>query len=281
MNRISALMVSGILVLLQVTAKAQLQNDDSIGTKTIAPYRLTVSYNKTSNLIFPFAIKSVDRGSAAVLVQKAKGIENILQVKAGQQNFSQTNLSIVTGDGHFYSFVVDYAEEPYALNISFFKDTTAKKTNAFLSDVTIDEEAMIVLAENVNRQNRFLHKRTSQQKMRLSLESIYVHPNSMWFTLQLKNKSLIHYKPDYVHFFIRDRKRAKRTAVQENELQPIYTSNAGIIEGQSADKFILAFPPFTISKSKELVIQVTEQNGGRSLLLPVKYRTILKARLLQ
>ncbi|MFT3749150.1 MAG: conjugative transposon protein TraN [Agriterribacter sp.] len=281
MNRISAAVVSGILVLLQFTAKAQLQNDDSIRTKTIEPYRLTVSYNKTSNLIFPFAIKSVDRGSAAVLVQKAKGVENILQIKAGQQNFTQTNLSIVTGDGHFYSLIVDYADDPYVLNIFFFKDTAAKKTNAFLSDTPVDEEAMKILAENVDRQKRFLHTRTSQQKMRLSLESIYVHPQTMWFTLQLENKSLINYNPDHVRFFIRDRKRAKRTAVQENELQSVYTSNPSIIEGQSTGKFIVAFAPFTISTSKELIIQVTEQHGGRSLFLPVKYKAILKARLLQ
>ena len=46
--------------------------------KSIASYHMNVSFEKTSNLIFPAAIKSVDRGSEAVLAQKAPGVENIL-----------------------------------------------------------------------------------------------------------------------------------------------------------------------------------------------------------
>ena len=49
---------------------------------SIEPYSLQIGINKTTNLIFPYEIKSVDRGSRDVLVQKAKGIENVLQVKA-------------------------------------------------------------------------------------------------------------------------------------------------------------------------------------------------------
>lgn len=279
MNKIRVVMVTGILCTLQLISKAQI-TDSAVRAAIIKPYDIAIGYYKTSNLIFPFAIKSVDRGSAAVLVQKAKGVENILQVKAGQQNFNQTNLSVVTGDGHFYSFIVDYADEPATLNVSFLKDT-AKITNAFLSDISLDEATMKILAEEVRSQKYFLHGSTREQKMRLSLKSIYLNPQTMWFTLQVRNKSLINYRPGYIRFFIRDRKRTKRTAVQENELQPDYQGETGIIAGQSSSKFILAFTPFTIPKSKELIIQVTEQNGGRSLLLPVKYKTILKAKLLQ
>ncbi|HEY9256658.1 DUF4138 domain-containing protein, partial [Chitinophaga sp.] len=51
----------------------------------IEPMRLQVAYSKTSNIIFPFAISSVDRGSRDLMVQKAKGVKNILQVKAGKE----------------------------------------------------------------------------------------------------------------------------------------------------------------------------------------------------
>ena len=69
--------------------------------KSIAPYRIEIGYVKTSNLIFPSAIKSVDRGSSWVLAQKAPGVENILQIKAAQPNFKETNVTVVTADGHF------------------------------------------------------------------------------------------------------------------------------------------------------------------------------------
>lgn len=280
MNSIRVGMVIGILCIIQLISKAQ-TTDSAIQAIIIKPYHITIGYDKTSNLIFPFAIKSVDRGSAAMLAQKAKGVENILQIKAGWQHFKQTNLSVVTGDARFYSFIVDYADDPSALNIYFSADTSNKKQTASLSDMPIDELAIKALAEQVKEQKTFLHKSDQEQKMRLSLSSIYLGQQTMWFTLQLENSSLIEYQPDYVRFFIRDRKKAKRTAIQENELQPLYSDTGSIIAGQSSGEALLAFPPFTISRTKELIIQVAEKGGGRSLLLPVKYKSILKARLLQ
>ena len=58
------------------------------------------------------------------------------------------------------------------------------------------------------------------QKMHLALKSIYLRGDAMWFNLHLKNKSLIGYTPYSTRFIIRDKKRSKRSAIQEIELQP-------------------------------------------------------------
>lgn len=279
MKKISVVLIT-VLLFFQLTIRAQML-DNLIRVEEIKSYHIAITYDKTSNLIFPFAIKSVDRGSAAVLVQKAKGVENILQIKAGWQHFKQTNLSVVTGDARFYSFIVDYADEPSSLNFSFSADTANIRQTVFLSDAPLDESAMKALVEKVKKQEPFLYKSDQQQKIRLSLNGIYLAQQTMWFSLQLENSSLIQYTPDYVRFFVRDRKKAKRTAIQEIELQPLYNNAGSIISGQSSGEILLAFPPFTIPATKELIIQVSERNGARSLLLPVKYKTILKARLLQ
>src|SRR6478752_7349302 len=78
---------------------------------------LAITYNKTTNLIFPFSVQCIDRGSKDILVQQPKGTENIVQVKADKPNFTQTNLSVITIDGKLYSFMVDYASQPSQLNI--------------------------------------------------------------------------------------------------------------------------------------------------------------------
>ncbi|MEO8172835.1 MAG: DUF4138 domain-containing protein, partial [Sediminibacterium sp.] len=65
----------------------------------IEPYRLEITANKTTNLVFPASILSIDRGSQDVIVQKAAGVENILRVKADTKAFAETNLSIITSDG--------------------------------------------------------------------------------------------------------------------------------------------------------------------------------------
>ena len=96
------LLVMGFLLLLTISAFAQ-QTDKNRLSK-IEPDSLTIVYSKTTNIVFPYAIKSVDRGSQDILVQKAKGLENMLMIKAAQKGFSQTNLTVVTADGKLYSF---------------------------------------------------------------------------------------------------------------------------------------------------------------------------------
>src|SRR4026208_1556513 len=76
------------------------------------PVSLGISKDKTTSLIFPFAIRPVDRGTKDVLVQPVKEADNILLVKAATENFAETNLSIVTDDGSVYSFVLNFDNRP-------------------------------------------------------------------------------------------------------------------------------------------------------------------------
>src|SRR6478609_7705688 len=85
---------------------------------------LEITFNKTSSIIFPAVIKSVDRGSRDILAQKAKGVGNVLQLKAGKENFSETNLTVITGDGVLHQFTINYSGQPISLtfNISAYED---------------------------------------------------------------------------------------------------------------------------------------------------------------
>lgn len=73
---------------------------------------LAITTDKTITLIFPFPVRHVDRGTKEVLVQPVKEADNILLVKAASKNFSETNLSVVTGDGEVYCFPVNYSINP-------------------------------------------------------------------------------------------------------------------------------------------------------------------------
>src|SRR5690554_7188637 len=102
-----------------VTSFAQ----DSANAKTplalgkIEPYRMEVTYDKTSHLIFPTAIRYVDLGSEYLIAGKAEDAENVLRVKASVREFeAETNFSVITNDGRFYSFNVYYSSYPDALS---------------------------------------------------------------------------------------------------------------------------------------------------------------------
>ena len=262
------IIVLTVLASLSFAAKAQ---------KVIAPYHIVISYNKTSNIIFPYAIESVDKGSASVLAQKAKGVDNILQIKAGVQDFAATNLSVVTADGKFYSFLVDYADEPTALNISFASDSM----KAIVESKVIDEATFNNIAGGLKHARPFMHRQTREQKILFGLQGVYLTHDVMCFRFRLRNHSHVAYTPDYIRFFIRDKKRGKRTAVQETELKPLYATSIQTIDGLQADTPVFAFMPFTISGKQELVVQAGEKNGGRDLELHISHRKLLKAKTLQ
>lgn len=263
------------LLLLQFNVSAQ--GDAALQPQSIRPYAVAIGYNKTSNLIFPYSIKSVDRGSPDVLVQKAKGVDNILQVKAGNRDFPETNLTVVTADGRFYSFLVDYTVQPAILNLSFEQTSMG---NVLLKDQPVNEAAFQVAATTIKSKRHFLHVHIHSQKMELSLQSIYLKDGLMYLDLKLKNKSLVSYTPENTRFFLRDRKRAKRTAVQETEIIPSYHDPAEVVTGHGSKSIVLAFRPFTLPSTRELIIKVDEQQGGRGLKLRVSHNILLKARLL-
>jgi conjugative transposon TraN protein len=245
----------------------------------LEPYPLKITVNKTTNIIFPYAIKSVDRGSVNVLAQKAKGVENILLVKANKENFSQTNLSVVTADGKLYSFLLDYINNPTAINISFLPDTINAANfdygNKIYNAASIEQDAKTI-SEDKSKTDAVSDHRYG---MTVSLDGIYIRSEVVFFRLEIVNKSNIDYDIDMLKFFIRDEKKAKRTASQEIEIHPIYAlGNTTMIQGDRKNELVFALPKFTIPDKKYLSVQVTEKNGGRNLQLRIANRKIIKAK---
>ena len=282
MKRISAVIVTGICLLFMSAAAYSQKHTETLKTTIIEPYPLTVTFNKTTNLIFPYAIKSVDRGSPDVLAQKAKGVENILLVKAGRENFKETNLSVITADGKLYSFLLCYSTNPPLLNISFTKDTVVEKAN-WLTKSENNEAQIEQTAEKVAGEKRMLHGiKDKKNNMRFRLNGLYINSDILFFQVELSNRSNIAYDIDMFRFFIKDEKKYKRTASQEIELQPlcVYGDTSSVKE-QTKNILAFALPKFTIPDKKYLLIQLMERNGGRHLSLDVHNRTILKAKPLE
>ncbi|MBS1975309.1 MAG: DUF4138 domain-containing protein, partial [Bacteroidetes bacterium] len=179
----------------------------------IGCYPFTVTVNKTSNIIFPYAIRSVDRGSIDILVQKAGGTENVLQLKAAKEHFPLTTLSVITADGKLYPFLVSYDSMPQVFNLSFVQGVG--KPYVMLSDETEDASTLENDADTILNKPSFLNRHKSSMQMELALKSIYIKDSLLWFHFRVSNRSLVPFEPAYLHFFIRDRFKAKRTAVQQ------------------------------------------------------------------
>ncbi len=83
----------------------------------VPPHGLEVTYDKTVHVIFPAEVRYVDLGSPDLIAGKADGAENVIRVKATVRNFpNETNMSVITEGGSFYTFNVNVAK-PLLLNV--------------------------------------------------------------------------------------------------------------------------------------------------------------------
>lgn len=247
--------------------------------ETIKPYPLTITTNKTTNLIFPYNIRSVDRGSREVLVQKAKGVENILQLKAAVETMAETNLTVITADGKLYSFLLRYVPDPVALNFSFGKRNVSEIA---FGPENPNEGALRKYAQvALGKKKRLYGVKGQRYGIKLRLDGLFVKGNVMYYRFKMENTSHIRYDIDQLRFFIRDGKKAKRTTYQEIEMSPLYTyKSTSAIEGQSGLTIVVALPKRTLPNQKHLAVQLMEDHGGRHLELKIKNRKLMRATVL-
>jgi len=107
---------------------------------------------------------------------------------------------------------------------------------------------------------------------------IYIKDDVVYYQLNLQNKSPIDYDINFLRFYVRDKKKAKRTAVQEAEITPVYVAgNTSTVKANTHNSIVVALSKFTIPDAKYLAIEIGEKSGGRNLLMKVNNRKIIKA----
>jgi conjugative transposon TraN protein len=236
--------------------------------------RIDITFSKTTSIVFQYPIVNVDRGSDDVIAQKVKEVENTLQVKAARRDFPETNLTVITADGKLHHFYVNYSDHPdrqtFSLNTNSIVDFTSG-VNLILYERKVDK----ILARAVNGSRR----RDAKFGIKFSLNEIYIDEDEIFYDITIRNKSNIRYDIQSMRFFIRDRKRVKRTVAQEIELVKSYVSaDISRVSGHGSLRVVYVLKKFTIPDAKSLDIELFEKNGGRNLKLRIDNQRIVKAK---
>jgi conjugative transposon TraN protein len=231
---------------------------------SIAQTSLCVTTDKTTSLVFPFAIKYVDRGNQSVLAQQVKDAPTILLVKAAAKNFGETNLSVVTDDGSVYSFAVCYDVSPAVM--VYYLPINNKASTAMYANAILDNKKSV--------------KKINDHKGETDAEviGIYVKNDVMFYQVRINNNSPIDYAIDLIRFYIRDKKKSKRTAVQDIDLKPLHTvGNITNVKSNTTSTMVFALEKFTVPDAKYMALQINEKNGGRHFSMRIKNKKIMKA----
>lgn len=261
--------------------------------RMIPPYALEVTFYKTVHIIFPSAIKYVDLGSADIIAGKADGSENVLRVKAALRDFSrETNLAVITEDGSYYTYNVKYADEPVKLNIEmkdFLHDGEAvnrpnNSQEVYLKELGSESPLLVrLIMKSIHKDDKRLVKHIGCKRFGIQyiLKGIYTHNGLLYFHTELKNSSNVPFTVDFVSFKVVDRKVAKRTAIQEQEIVPLRAYNyVTEIGGKSRERTVFTLPKFTLPDDKQLVVEINEQNGGRHQQFTVTNAELVRARVI-
>uniref|UniRef100_UPI0028A1471E DUF4138 domain-containing protein n=1 Tax=Chryseobacterium sp. TaxID=1871047 RepID=UPI0028A1471E len=158
---------SNVIILLMLFAgRAFAQEYDSVKTHVsleeakLNPFRMQVTYSKTSHLIFPSPIRYVDLGSELLVASKAEPIGNVLRIKSAVRDFEEeTNFSVITEDGKFYSFDVFYSAYPDVLSYDLLKMQRSNErqysTDVLFEDLSGSSSSLTeLIMENLYRKSR-------------------------------------------------------------------------------------------------------------------------------
>lgn len=287
-----------ILLIGAVSLKAQLSTGDLYqgmsktvpDGRVVLPYGLSVTYDKTVHLIFPAQIRYVDLGSSNIIAGKADDAENVLRVKAAVRDFeTETNLSVICNDGSFYAFNVKYADEPERLNIEM-KDflhsgrmnLPSNKQDIYFKELGNESPVLVQLIMKTiwqNNKREINHIGSKKFGVQFLLRGLYTHNGLLYFHTLTKNQNQMPYQVDFITFKIVDKKVAKRTAIQEQVLQPLRSFNEVTrIGGYQTRRSVFALEQFTLPDDKQLVVTLFEENGGRHQSFVLENEDLIRAK---
>ena len=233
-----------------------------------------VSDSRTTAIEFPARISSPVNQNNLVAVVKDN---NILTVKASK-DFSPSHISIKTEDGKDYHFPVAFS---YGRAGRFYR----------LSDPQVPEAVDVRRSTSVNESSSNLARgrirnivtRDRKSQLKAKLGQISVSGNSLFYKVNIENGSNLAYDLDFVRFYVRDLKTAKRTVTQEQELYPMYAFGASqtTIAAKENASYVFTFKKFPLSKGQALFMEIYEKNGARHLYLKVKAKENRKAQIIR
>lgn len=286
-------LIAALMAAAQVTAQTAPE-----APAEIRPLRIEAGFSKTVHILFPSPVTYIDIGSMDIIAGKVDGAGNVVRVKAAVRNFTtETNLTVITEDGGFFSFDVHYAENPAVstIDISALKQPAVESGSSqpepasaegrvLLQEVGREKPATVkrVLGD-IYRQNRMDVKGICTKKYGIGVEvlGIYVHNDVIYIHTMISNETNISFEVDARQFIVADRKLAKRTAQQQTPLEILRVCNdPTVVRGHQRQRTVFALQKFTIPDDKVLLLEIIERNGARHQTVEIPAKELLDAKLL-
>jgi conjugative transposon TraN protein len=257
-------------------------------------YPLGVSQIKTVHVVFPAEIKEVDAGTADILVQITPSFNNVLKVKslvAGE--ITETNLTVLTADGGYYSFIINYQENPEILNVNIGNNLRAdaiisdqSKISYFNGTNYVDRDinkSYVTIENNLQKaveQRKFI-KNVGVENLKVSsfLRAINAEDDILYLTFDIINDTEIDYEIDFIKLYVKDRELVKKMTVQEEELPVLRTyPRVTKVLANEETRYSIATLLRTIADDKVMELEIYDKAGGRHLRFQIDPKIIARSK---
>ena len=292
------------LIVAAIATTRGMANPAGEAPQEIRPVRIEAGFAKTVQILFPSPVTYIDIGSTDIIAGKAAGAENVVRVKAAVRNFAaETNLTVITEVGGFFTFDVRYAENPVLSTVDLTAQkpqpheaeepsaagvpqpaATAPEGRVLLREVGREKPATVRrLLSDIYRQNRTDAKgiRTKKYGIEVEVKGIYVHNDVIYIHTCISNGTNISFEVDTRRFVVEDRRQARRTAQQRTALEILRVCNdPAVVRGHQRQRTVFALPKLTIPNDKVLRLEIIERDGARHQSVEISAKALLDAKLL-
>ena len=244
---------------------------------------------KTVSLFFPKPIRQGIVGKSHFVFSYNKEIAQyfgLLQATPGVES----NLLAITANGQVYSYILKYADTLQKLNYFISEQESIgneKQSSEVLNSkkkVFAETDAMVInklaMYETTSAElmmgSKKRHKRSKRRnQIKLSVKNITYKNNALYFSMEIKNKSVIDYDVNFLHFFISNSNGLKKKSAQTVSKEPIFAYLLpNKIKGKTKSEFMIVFSKFTIDNRKKMIIELNELYGERNIRLKIAGRLI-------
>ena len=198
-------------------------------------------------------------------------------MKAVCEYQKESNISVVTDTGKFYTFNLKYSHNPEVFTFVIDKDEQQKV--AILDDGELTTDQKKKMQEAINKHLPLdLGLSDKISGVEFEITNIFIHNDILLFRISMRNRTQINYTIDFMRLYIQDAKKSKKTAIQQLEQNLLFTFDyPEDIPAHEKRTFVVAVNKFTIPDKKRLVIEIQEKNGGRHFFFKLKNKSILES----
>jgi hypothetical protein len=243
----------------------------ALGTVSFAQDTAYISRDKTTALFFKSAVKIISKSTSDFDITQKE--DALITIKALDTDFSPTKINVQEiSTAKIYRIPVEYSYGRAGRRIEVGGQPAMPVKVIKTSDYNYS--AVVTQLATGKRKDVVDHEKTGGVKA--WVDKLSLAGNSVFFRLDIRNKSNLPYEIDFVRFYIRDLKTVARMATHEQEIVPLITTlhkKTAIAHKQEIAK-VFGFHRFSLSEDQALNIELYEKNGNRHLYLQIKQKDL-------